>query len=89
MNIGEPIITGRDKESVDRLKFIFSTPKGSVPLERDLGIDFDIVDMPIEVAKGKIIEAYEQVRDHGLREAQIPPLWDGRAAERTVEALTR
>ena len=58
MNIGTPVITGTDKERVERLKFILSTPKGSVPLERDLGIDFDIVDMPIEVAKGKIIEAY-------------------------------
>ena len=36
---------------------------------------------------GKIIEAYMQVRDDGLRESQIPPLWDGRAAERIVRIL--
>jgi len=35
----------------------------------------------------KIIEAYTQVRDEGLRESQIPPLWDGRAAERIVRIL--
>jgi UDP-N-acetylglucosamine 2-epimerase (non-hydrolysing) len=35
----------------------------------------------------KIIEAYTQVRDDGLRESQIPPLWDGRAAERIVRIL--
>lgn len=36
---------------------------------------------------GKIIEAYTQVRDDGLHESQIPPLWDGRAAERIVRIL--
>ena len=37
--------------------------------------------------KEKIIGAYTQVRDDGLRESQIPPLWDGRAAERIVPIL--
>ena len=36
---------------------------------------------------GKIIEAYKQVRDAGLRESQIPPFWDGRAAERILRIL--
>ena len=35
----------------------------------------------------KIIQAYTQVRDDGLRESQIPPLWDGRATERIVRIL--
>ncbi len=35
----------------------------------------------------KIIDAFTQVRNNGLRELQIPPLWDGRAAERIVEIL--
>jgi len=35
----------------------------------------------------KIIDAFTQVRNNDLRELQIPPLWDGRAAERIVRIL--
>ncbi len=37
----------------------------------------------------KILEAYGKVMDGKWREPQIPPLWDGRAAERIVEVLIR
>jgi len=35
----------------------------------------------------RIINAYRQVVDDGWREPQIPPLWDGHAAERIVRIL--
>jgi UDP-N-acetylglucosamine 2-epimerase (non-hydrolysing) len=35
----------------------------------------------------RILEAFEEVMDGRWRESQIPPLWDGRAAERIVSAL--
>jgi UDP-N-acetylglucosamine 2-epimerase (non-hydrolysing) len=35
----------------------------------------------------KIVEAYKQIRNNKLREMQIPPLWDGCAAERIVRIL--
>lgn len=37
----------------------------------------------------KIVEAYRSVRDGTWRQAAIPPLWDGKAAERIVEILVR
>lgn len=58
MTFGEPVVSGVNKEQVERLRFIFSTPKGSVPLERDFGIDFDVVDMPMEMSKGKLTEEF-------------------------------
>jgi UDP-N-acetylglucosamine 2-epimerase (non-hydrolysing) len=35
----------------------------------------------------RILEGYRRVMDGQLREPQVPPLWDGRAAERIVEIL--
>ncbi|HOF18737.1 MAG TPA: UDP-N-acetylglucosamine 2-epimerase (non-hydrolyzing), partial [Phycisphaerae bacterium] len=37
----------------------------------------------------KILEAYRRVADGALREPQIPPLWDGHAAERIAEILAK
>lgn len=36
-----------------------------------------------------ILEAYQRVADGTLREPQVPPLWDGKAAERIVDILVR
>lgn len=58
MIVANPIVLGKNSEEVERLKFIFTTPKGSVPFERSFGIDFDIVDMPMQMAMGKLTEAY-------------------------------
>jgi UDP-N-acetylglucosamine 2-epimerase (non-hydrolysing) len=37
----------------------------------------------------KIIAAYQEVTTTGAADSKIPPLWDGRAAERIVEILAR
>ena len=37
----------------------------------------------------KIIAAYQEVMTAGAADSEIPPLWDGRAAERIVEVLQR
>ena len=37
----------------------------------------------------KIIAAYQEVTIAGAADSEIPPLWDGRAAERIVEVLRR
>jgi UDP-N-acetylglucosamine 2-epimerase (non-hydrolysing) len=35
----------------------------------------------------RIIEAYEEIRENGVRSARIPPLWDGHAAERIAKII--
>ena len=35
----------------------------------------------------RIVSAYRSVLDGGMASGRIPPLWDGRAAERIVEVL--
>lgn len=42
--------TGAD-EIVQNVEIIISTPKGSVPLDRNFGLDYSVVDQPIPIAK--------------------------------------
>lgn len=50
------------------LKTLFSTPKGTVALDRDLGIDWGIVDMPIPAAKSMYtVNILQQVRKYEPR----------------------
>ena len=56
--IDSPIVSGNSDAIIEKLKFILTTPKGTVILDREFGIDFDIVDEPINTAKAKITEAY-------------------------------
>lgn len=41
------------EEVVQNVRCIMATPKFSVPLDRDLGLDPSYLDMPIEMAKAK------------------------------------
>jgi len=39
--------------------------------------------------KEDILNCYRQIMEEGKQETSIPPKWDGRAAERIVEVLTK
>jgi len=39
------------KELMDQLALLLSTPVGTVVLDRDFGIDFSFVDMPLPIAQ--------------------------------------
>ena len=51
-------------EILQNVKTILTTAKGSVPLDRDFGIDTSLIDLPVPVAKAKltanIIDAIEK-----------------------------
>ena len=51
------------EEILQNISMVISTPKGSVPLDRDFGIDMSDLDMPLEIAENiftaKIIEAVQ------------------------------
>ena len=66
LNLGA---TGVD-EILQNISTIIRTPKYSVPLDRNFGIDASMVDMPIEVAENlvtvKIIEAIQEFEPRAI-----------------------
>ena len=51
------------EEIVQNIRLILSTPKGSVPLDRDFGINWDLIDKPspatIQLLKAEAVKAIE------------------------------
>lgn len=45
-------------EIYQNLKTIYTTPAGTVPFDRNFGIDISIIDEPINIARGKLIVEY-------------------------------
>lgn len=43
-------------EVLQNVRTIISTPKYSVPLDRFLGIDFSVLDQPVQVAQAKLAD---------------------------------
>jgi phage baseplate assembly protein W len=55
-------------EIYQNLKTLFSTPVGTVVFDRDLGIDWSILDLPLPQAKAALtIEYIEKVRKYEPR----------------------
>lgn len=42
------------------LKVLYTTPVGTVPFDRNFGLDMSFLDDPIPVAKGKLMVEYRQ-----------------------------
>ena len=47
-----------NEDILQNLKVLLTTPIGSVPFDRDFGIDFGIIDNPVPIARGKLIVEY-------------------------------
>lgn len=55
-------------EIYQNLKVLFSTPAGSVSFDRNFGIDWSILDKPIQAAKGLLtVEYIEKVNKYESR----------------------
>lgn len=52
-------ITGRN-EVLQNLSVLYTTPVGTVPFDREFGVDTEIVDLPIDLAKGRLIVEYTE-----------------------------
>ena len=56
------------EEIMQNIKTLFTTPVGTVPFDRDFGIDFSILDLPVLQAKAKLtIEYIEKVKKYEPR----------------------
>lgn len=58
---GQPISmiqeNSRVEEILQNVATILSTPKGSVPLDREFGVDVSFLDRPVQVAKVMMLSA--------------------------------
>ena len=59
-NMNEIIFENETNEDIERVKTIITTPKNSVAFNRNFGIDFNIVDLPLNVAKNRLIVEYTE-----------------------------
>lgn len=48
--------TSKAAEILQNIRTIISTPKFSVPLDRNFGIDYSVLDSPTQVAQAKLAE---------------------------------
>lgn len=56
------------EEILQNLRLLFSTPAGTVPFDRSFGIDWSIVDKPLQMAKGLLtVEYIEKVKKYEPR----------------------
>lgn len=63
-NIGA---SGND-EIIRNLNVIYTTPKGSLPFDRNFGVDISILDEPIDIAKAKLtVEIISQTQKYEER----------------------
>ena len=65
------IFTNESEQKADILRCLntlYSTPTGTVALDRDFGLDWSVLDLPLERAKGRLtIEIIEKTRKYEPR----------------------
>jgi phage baseplate assembly protein W len=92
----QPIViapTGLAEEVAQNVRMILSTPKGSVPLDREFGLDYSVVDRPMPVARALMeVDIVTQVGRYEPRAKVLRVAWledtaaamDGRALPRVI-----
>lgn len=60
VSMNEIIIENETNEDIERIKTILTTQKNSVAFNRNFGIDFNIIDLPLQVAKNRLIVEYTE-----------------------------
>jgi Phage baseplate assembly protein W len=59
---------GGDDEILQNIRVILTTPAGTVPFDRDFGIDMSFLDAPISIAKASLtIEYIKKIRKYEPR----------------------
>jgi len=75
------------EEVLQNVRVILDTPKGTLPLDRNFGVDWSIVDLPIPVAfqrlKAEIVKAVEKYEPRAvINEIEVLPDEDGKVIVR-------
>ena len=65
-------------EIIQNVKTILATAMGTVPLDRDFGIDTSLIDLPMSVIKPLLIkEVKEKIEKYEPRVKFVSISWDG------------
>ena len=64
------------------LNVLYSTPLGTVALDREFGLDWSVLDLPLEMAKGRLtIEIIEKTRKYEPRVEGVKVCFDTQLVE--------
>ena len=81
---GEVVIAPEDEmqEVVQNVRMILTTPKGSVPLDRDFGLSFTVLDQPTPRAQALLAaEIIDQVGRYEPRAKVVQVDWEPSAGD--------
>lgn len=69
-------------EVIQNVRTIITTIQGTVPLDRDFGIDVDVIDKPINVVRPLLVkEIKEKLEKYEPRAKLVSINWDGDGME--------
>lgn len=54
------VATAEREEVIRNLRILFTTPVGTVPYDRDFGINIDFIDEPTTIAQGRMMVEYKE-----------------------------
>lgn len=78
------------EEILQNVKMIITTPKGSVPLDRDFGISAGLIDLPIAAAQAKMTaEITAAVKKFEPRALVTEVLYSGKEIDGILEVKVR
>jgi len=64
-----------EEEVKQNIRFLLSTPKGSVPLNREFGISLELLDNPTPVAKQRLIAEIISAIERWEPRARVTKVW--------------
>ena len=65
------------EEVAQNVRMIIATPKGTVPLDRDFGLSFDLIDQPMPRARALMeVEIVRQVAKYEPRASVVSIRWE-------------
>lgn len=86
LNLSQPISFAPGTvaaEVLQNVRTILATRKGTVPLDRDFGLEWEHVDKPIQLIQAEIIEAVERWEPRAV----IDKIEFGEGAEEAMDGL--
>lgn len=91
-DLGEVIICPKTEleEVIQNVKTIITTLQGSVPLDRDFGIDSTVIDKPVNVIRPLLVkEIKEKIEQYEPRAKLISINWDGEGMQGVITPTVR